>query len=269
MLVAAMTIGTGFQISMERKNVFHKMSLELLYVRFLPLPFQEFTPRRRSDDNRPRRDVLEEVQSENFNGVHKIYKNSDGTLSCSCPSFMKGNGGSAGALSYACKHVRQVAERDGLPPLNVASPSEWQIAALKKLGIRNPDRLSNCQAYFLINDILAYQGVTYREYEQILREHGKVSVLPILPVGVEFEGYVSLDIGHEGLRERLQTAGLPSVVLLMSLLLSQMLNSLWIPSVSHSLNLLLDILLLRILKKVISVGFSGLVLLVKMVKIQL
>lgn len=172
---------------------------------------QEFTPRRRAENNRPRREVLREVRSESFNGLYKVYRNSDGTLSCSCPSFMKGNGEPAGALTYACKHIRRIAASDGQPPMNGAPPTEWQETALRKLGIAHPSRLTNAQGYFLIRDILDYQGASYREYERILRDHGKVSVLPILPVGVEFEGYVSTEVGRRGLCARFTEAGLPAI----------------------------------------------------------
>ncbi|MGK7345030.1 MAG: amidoligase family protein [Candidatus Nitrospinota bacterium M3_3B_026] len=174
---------------------------------------QEFDPRRRREGNRPRRFEQSVARSQNHNGLYTIYRNSDGSYSCTCPSFMKGNSEvRPGWPGYSCKHIRNYLDGSaGAPEINGRPPTEWQSAALKKLGVAGPERLTDAQAYFLIQDILDYQGVSYREYEAILRDHGRVSVLPVLPVGVEFEGYVSAEAGHQGLAGRLVQAGIPAI----------------------------------------------------------
>jgi len=140
--------------------------------------------RKRADYNRPTREEVETVDSRNGNGSYKIYKNSDGSHSCDCLSFL--HGGSFIVNGYAaCKHIRRSVP-DG--ELVIARPaSDWQAAALKKLGA-NPVNMTNAQAYFAIGAMLKKQGIEYREFESLLRTAPKVEFLPTYSFGMEFEG---------------------------------------------------------------------------------
>ncbi|GMT42656.1 MAG: hypothetical protein IEMM0002_1067 [bacterium] len=169
-----------------------------------------FDKRRREKSNRPEREITTTVASENHNGIYSILKNSDGSFSCTCSSFLKQNDVQNGAGYATCKHIRNNFNRSVLPQLdNPKQPTDWQKAFLKKLGVTNMENLTNAQAYFLIKDHLDWQGVSYREIEEMLQTHGKVSILPIIGVGIEFESHVPQSLGREGLSAKLIEAGLP------------------------------------------------------------
>lgn len=169
-----------------------------------------FDKRRRLENNRPKRESFATMSSQNHNGIYSIFKNSDGSYSCNCPSFLKQNEVQNGAGYATCKHIRQVFSENDLPqPGDTKSPSDWQKAALKKLSVLNVENLTNSQAYFLLKDHLSWQGISYREIEDILQNHGKISILPIVGVGIEFESHVPLNLGREGLSAKFIEAGLP------------------------------------------------------------
>lgn len=169
------------------------------------------TPRRRQDSNRPTRQRLTIMESENLNGRYIISRNSDGSLSCDCLSFLFQRGVENGVGYTTCKHIRMYLSLIGneiTERLHGArKPSEWQIAALKRLGVSVNDHLTDAQAYFIFNDLLIKQGVDYREYESLLREHRTVNLLPIYQFGVEFEGGIHSDHGSAGLSRKLVEAG--------------------------------------------------------------
>lgn len=166
--------------------------------------------RRRHKGNRPTREILTEVVSENHNGKYQIFKNSDNSLSCTCLSFLFQRGIQNGVGFSICKHINRYLDDHPITGLNgETSPSEWQIAALKRLGIEVFEYLTNTQAYFIFYDLLNKQGVEYREYETLLKEYGNVNILPLYSFGVEFEGLVR---DKEEFKRKLNEAGLSSVL---------------------------------------------------------
>ncbi|MBI5178191.1 MAG: amidoligase family protein [Nitrospinae bacterium] len=169
-----------------------------------------FTPRRRLVSNRPQRETAAAVASRNHNGVYTIHRNQDQSLSCNCPSFLQQKEVQNGTGFATCKHIRDHLGHD-LPRLeNPRKATEWQKAALAKLGVQNTVHLTNNQAYFLFGDLLDWQGLDYREYEAILQRHGRIELLPYLSFGIEFEGGVMGS--SESLSRRMNEASLPCVV---------------------------------------------------------
>jgi RNA polymerase subunit RPABC4/transcription elongation factor Spt4 len=164
--------------------------------------------RRRQVENRPERSVAAEIESGNYNGKYQIFRNSDGSYSCNCLSFLFQKEVQNGVGFATCKHVRDhlnsnpVMELDG-----VRKPSQWQNAALKRFGVAASGYLTDAQAYFLFRDLLAKQGVEYREYEGLLREHLTVNLLPIYSFGVEFEMLVR---NRQELEQKLIERNLPA-----------------------------------------------------------
>lgn len=160
----------------------------------------------RQEKNRPKRGVVRVVESANHNGSYTIYKNPDESYSCTCLSFLFQQGVQNGTGFATCKHIRSEVE---LMQVNASKPSMWQLAALKKLGVKASDSLTNAQAYFLLNDLLIKQGIEYRAYRDMIREHHSVSLLPIYSYGVEFEGGVR---NKEELCLKLTQAGLETLI---------------------------------------------------------
>lgn len=169
-----------------------------------------FTPRRRLVTNRPGREHVAAVASRNFNGVYTIHRNQDQSLSCNCPSFLQQKEVQNGNGFATCKHIRDHFGQN-LPRLeNPCKATEWQKAALAKLGVQNTAHLTNSQAYFLFGDLLDWQGLDYREYEATLQRHGKIELLPYLSFGIEFEGGVTGS--NEAFSLKMNEASLPCVV---------------------------------------------------------
>jgi hypothetical protein len=169
-----------------------------------------FRPRRRLVTNRPGREHAASVASRNYNGVYTIHRNTDQSLSCNCPSFLQQKDVQNGSGFATCKHIR---DHFGQNLPGIESPrkaTEWQKAALEKLGVLGTDHLTNGQAYFLFADLLEWQGLDYREYEGILQRHGRIELLPYLSFGIEFEGGVTGS--SDQLSQRMNAASLPCVV---------------------------------------------------------
>lgn len=147
--------------------------------------------RRRKEKNRPTRDAVQEVVSGNHNGKYTIFRNSDGSLSCTCYSFLFQRGVENSVGYSTCKHIRDYLSRETVPCIITAEGfSPWQEVALKRFGVEVNSHITNAQAYFVFHDLLARQGVRYREYEHLLRNYGKVNLLPVYAFGVELEGMV-------------------------------------------------------------------------------
>lgn len=168
--------------------------------------------RLRHESNRPTRETVQSITSNNHNGKYNIYQNSDGSYSCNCLSFLRQKDIQNGKGFATCKHVAEYVHDHDIGSLtDPPRPSDWQLIAMKRLGVECSEHLTDAQAYFIFRDMLNKQGVEYREYESLLKEHGNVSLLPIYSFGVEFEGLVSCSHGIDGLVQRLSEAGLPTV----------------------------------------------------------
>lgn len=159
----------------------------------------------RQPQNRPQRQFIKEVNSENYNDKYRIYKASDNSYGCTCPSFLFQRGTTNGATPFVtCKHIRREITNPADGFTTFPPPSKWQITALKRLGVEKFEHLTNAQAYFIFNDLLERQGLEYKAYESHLKEHGKISTLPLYSFGVEFEGLVR---SRTTLQEAMQSAG--------------------------------------------------------------
>ena len=168
--------------------------------------------RLRHADNRPARETIQSVTSANHNGKYNIYHNSDGSYSCNCLSFLRQKDVQNGNGFATCKHIAEYVRQNQIETLqNPPKPSDWQLIAMKRLGVECSEHLTDAQAYFIFRDMLNKQGVEYGEYESLLKEHGSVSLLPIYSFGVEFEGFVRSSQGIEGLINSLGQAGVPAV----------------------------------------------------------
>ena len=157
----------------------------------------------------PSRNILESLESSNHNGTYNIFKNSDGSFSCNCLSFLFQRGVKNDVGYSTCKHTRKyiLSISNTYRQVRSKNPSTWQIAILKRLGLGRVDYLTNTQAYFILNDLLTKQGASYGEYESLLLNHPTVSLLPLNPFGVEFEGYIANNVGISGLDNKLKNAG--------------------------------------------------------------
>jgi len=144
--------------------------------------------RRRQSENRPERTVAAEIESSNYNGKYQIFKNSDGSYGCNCLSFLFQREVQNGVGFATCKHIRDHLNSNSAIELkDIKKPSSWQNAALKRFGVSANEHLTDAQAYFLFYDLLQRQGVDYREYEGLLRDHLTVNLLPIYSFGIEIE----------------------------------------------------------------------------------
>ena len=168
--------------------------------------------RLRHEDNRPTREITQSVTSANYNGKYNIYRNSDGSYSCNCLSFLRQKNVRNGNGFASCKHIQEYLNQNPIEILKAPpKPTDWQLIAMKRLGVECSEHLTDAQAYFIFRDMLNKQGVEYREYEELLKEHGTVSLLPIYSFGVEFEGFVRSSHGIEGLGRSLTDAGISTV----------------------------------------------------------
>jgi len=168
--------------------------------------------RMRHEENRPTREIVQNVTSANYNGKYNIYLNSDGSFSCNCLSFLRQKDIGNGSGFATCKHIGDYLRQNSIEDLkDPPKPTDWQLIAMKRLGVECSEHLTDAQAYFIFRDMLNKQGVEYREYEALLKEHGNVSLLPIYSFGVEFEGFVRSSHGIEGLAQSLSSAGISAV----------------------------------------------------------
>jgi len=162
---------------------------------------------------KPTREVLTVVESENFNGIYTIYKNSDNSLSCNCLSFLFQRGTKNSAYPFTtCKHIRRYLEGNdySIGTFQFVPPSEWQKVVFKKLGVKEHEHLTNTQAYFLIRDILRGQGINYLTMKDVLLADPKPSFIPLRYYGVEFEG--GLGCAREEFKDLLEGNGLEAMV---------------------------------------------------------
>ncbi len=160
------------------------------------------------------------VESQNANGTYDIFRLEDGALGCTCLSFLFNRALEATALPSGitvatCKHIRVTitdpAIRNAISAngTRIKSPSAWQTAFAKTLGVEPHPKLTAEQAYFAIDRLLSKQGVSYLELERLIKHHGRFSILPIYPFGIEFEGF---QIPTGVLSRELAQAGLPTEV---------------------------------------------------------
>jgi len=61
--------------------------------------------RLRHEDNRPIREIVQNITSPNYNGKYNIYCNSDGSYSCNCLSFLRQKDIQNGNGFATCKHI--------------------------------------------------------------------------------------------------------------------------------------------------------------------
>lgn len=151
---------------------------------------------------RLQRTLLRQIESQNKNGVYKIYRLQDGRLFCDCLAYLFQRG--VDEKGY-CKHCRET--EDIVTAVKPAT--KWQQVLLKKLGVGNLGNLSSEQAYFILNDLLAKMGVEYREFVQLLKETPEYELLPLCSFGVELEGLVR---SKEELQRKLQEYGIGSYI---------------------------------------------------------
>lgn len=156
-------------------------------------------PRR---ETTPQRTLLREIESQNKNGVYKIYRLQDGRLFCDCLAYLFQRG--VDEKGY-CKHCREMETENVVTPVKPAT--KWQQVLLKKLDVGNLGNLSSEQAYFILNDLLVKMGVEYREFVQLLKETPEYELLPLYSFGVELEGLVR---SKEELQRKLQEYGIRS-----------------------------------------------------------
>lgn len=156
-------------------------------------------PRR---ETTPQRTLLREIESQNKNGVYKIYRLQDDRLFCDCLAYLFQRG--VDEKGY-CKHCREMETENVVTPVKPAT--KWQQVLLKKLGVGNLGNLSSEQAYFILNDLLVKMGVEYREFIQLLKETPEYELLPLYSFGVELEGLVR---DKEALKAKLNEYGIRS-----------------------------------------------------------
>lgn len=125
----------------------------------------------------PSREEHSTVESGSLFGQYKIYRNGDGTFSCTCPSFLQRKD----LVNGTCKHIRNARLSQ---PARISAPEGADRIDLMRLGITNLDNLSKDQAYYLVRDNQVFQGI--QDLDRIPE-----TLLPILAFGVEFEGLVS------------------------------------------------------------------------------
>ncbi len=156
-------------------------------------------------ESTPQRKLLREIESQNKNGVYKIYRLQDGRLFCDCLSYLFQKG--VDEKGY-CKHCRDF-ETENTVITTVKPATKWQQVLLRKLGVNNIENLSTEQAYFILNDLLAKMGVEYKEFVQLLKETPQYELLPLYSFGVELEGLVR---DKEALKAKLQEYGIRSYI---------------------------------------------------------
>ncbi len=172
---------------------------------------------RRRRKTRPTWTLLGTVVSQNHNGSYSLNRLSDGSFGCSCMSFLSNNGLREKNLPNhgsfpICKHLSDYLDHQNRLPdhgdhRTIKAPSEWQSAFLKNLCILPHEKLSSEQAYFIIDQLLRKQGVSYVELEGLLKNKGRFSVLPTYAFGIELEG---THIARERLGQELNRAGILS-----------------------------------------------------------
>ncbi len=170
------------------------------------------TPRRRQKTSTREetcsRKVLRDIQSVNYNGSYRIFKNSDKSYSCTCLSFLYQRGVRNGCGYSTCKHIREHLGDGQLKKLKkVTKPSIWHITALKRLGVQSSEHLTYAQAYFLFQDLLERQGIEYRESDGLFGEHLATSFLPMYSYGAEFEMLIK---DRRDLETKLNERGFPA-----------------------------------------------------------
>jgi len=165
--------------------------------------------RKRRRRNRPTRELVREIDSENYNGRYKIYRNSDGSYSCTCLSFLFQRGVQNYHGFATCKHIRNCINDSQVNQTTFKPPTEWQKVALKRFGVVPHESLTDAQAYFVFEDLLHKQGVEYREYENLLIQYSNVSLLPIYSFGVEFEMAIR---NKQELARKMLEAGIPVTI---------------------------------------------------------
>jgi len=163
---------------------------------------------------KPLQHLLATMDSLNHNGTYSISLLQDGTIACTCLSFLFNRGlvervlpteATAAVCKHICtylEHPHNLPDREDHP---LKFPTPWQKAFLGQLGVTAHPRLSAEQAYFVIEGLLSKQGVSYLELEDLVKHQGSFSVLPIYPFGIEFEGF---NIQASSLAEALRQAGL-------------------------------------------------------------
>jgi len=165
----------------------------------------------RPEGHRPDGEVLANAVSDNLMGTYEIRKMPDGSLFCNCLSFLGQNGTQNGVGFSTCKHIRKWMEDNPghtSPISNATRPSEYQNAALKRLGVQRTDYLTNDQAYWTFKELLRKQGVNYSEYRFLMGRHNNISLLPVFSFGAEFEMGIHHATGVNGVAQRLSELGI-------------------------------------------------------------
>lgn len=169
-------------------------------------------PRRRQ---RARWEAVQSVTSEHENGTYELVRLADGTMGCSCLSFVQSNAVmpavySRGVPGVACKHLRRhLGRRRREVRSQPRRPSLWQKYLLRALCAEAPEAQSGEQAYYAIRRGLELQGVRYVSLVGQLRRQEKVRLLPVWAFGVEIEG---VGAPQSGLTTALSGAGLPAFI---------------------------------------------------------
>jgi len=144
-----------------------------------------------------------EVVSENLNGKYNIYRLGDGTHACTCRSFLYGNGMRVTNGVPTCKHIRALADITyDLEEIRPASAVQKNI--MKKIGINDAGYTSE-QAFFVIKEVLTFNGLSHRAVYPLLKSSQEdISLMPTYSYGVEVEFVVP----HETNMSQDQIAGI-------------------------------------------------------------
>lgn len=165
----------------------------------------------RPESERPTGEVLAEATSDNLMGNYQIRQMPDGSLFCNCLSFLGQRGTQNGNGFATCKHIRRYHEDNPASLVTIQEPvrpSEYQKAALRRLGVENLDLVTNDQAYWIFKELLRKQGVTYKEYKFLMGRHNSIELLPVFSFGAEFELGIDPSHGRNGLCRKMTEVGL-------------------------------------------------------------
>lgn len=160
----------------------------------------------------PRWEVIGQVESQHLNGRYDLLRLVDGTMACSCLSFIQSAGVRelvfpGGIRGSGCKHLRRhVGESDRQVRTQPPGPSDWQKYLLRSLCAECPEFLTAEQAYYAVRRGLELQGVQYAALVRHMRRQDRIRLLPVWAFGVEIEGY---NVERRALASAIVGAGLP------------------------------------------------------------
>jgi hypothetical protein len=165
---------------------------------------------------KPEGEEIEEVRSENNNGLYKLYRLSDGSYFCNCLSFLFQRGiqtfdrNEQEVGFVTCKHIRMLNIDTNASDARKASL--FQLQTLKRFGVGDDhfDALTYCQAYQIIQFLLENQNISWKRWCSLMRKHEHVSLLPSKTFGVELEHFIPSEISTHQYAQTLTDKGIPT-----------------------------------------------------------